>query len=292
MENDNPASSSPKGSPELPPRSADINTDNKSKKPKAAKNKPDNKKKKWSLCRHWREATRRQQMAWVARLLGGLVAAGVLLVYCLMYKEGKRNFEAEHRPKVIVSRPPELLGVFECQITNTGIGFHIGGMRVYVKNIKNTDADGAFVIPDTKLWTRNRTGFAEIDTWPMISPGQCGPTGNKQTLFPINGGQEIQMELGETRGGMALPPSPNGVKIGVFGQSKSDKPAIPQDTVLELFAPICVHYSAGDRVFGSCKNYRLRVAGRERYPDPYGFSCQETPVIGVFEEQVMNYCEN
>ena len=59
-----------------------------------------------------------------------------------------------------------------------------------------------------------------------------------------------------------------------------------------MYLVACVDYSDKDgTTYATCATYRFIVNGREDALDPYGFSCQETPVAGIFQPTFGGYCE-
>src|ERR1041384_2409333 len=136
------------------------------KKPKDSKKlkkeSSDRRRKKWSLFRHFREATHIKKLQWIGSTVVVLTGIGVLGVYILDYIQRQEQFSVEHRPKVIVSRPPTLLSAFRCQVTDRAIHFFTGPMQAWVKNIKNEDAINAFVVgPQLQSNRKSPTHFAE-----------------------------------------------------------------------------------------------------------------------------------
>jgi hypothetical protein len=214
------------------------------------------------------------------------------------------NFKAEHRPKVVVSRPPELLGTISCEVTEKAIFLHTGAMHLWVKNIRKGDAVGAFAFgPQFKLVPEKKIGDPFFDDLPSITDQTCAQkVDSKMKAFPVNGGQEVRVDMAQSAETMSLIKT-NSVSITLGGpQKEPETPAgetpsarvpIAKEDIFQLYAPVCVYYFDEDgKRYGSCRSYRLAVSGRAGNSDPYAFSCTESPVSGTFEGTFFGYCEN
>jgi hypothetical protein len=242
------------------------------------------KNKKWTLRQHWERASAEKRAKWIFEGIGGLIALLILVNYVWQNLQTKWNFLSENRPRVVFSRPPELLGTFSCQVTPQGTNEHTGAMRVWVKNIRKGDAVGAFMGgPPYTLVPENKIGVGDrfYDNLASITDESC-----KQKMLPdamkevaVNSGQELSMEIRQSAGITTLPPT--GIPL-------------PEDTVFQLYMPLCVTYSGEDgEQHTTCQDYRFVVDGlTDSAADKYGFSCPQTPLRGSFEQTVFGSCEN
>ncbi len=299
MENDSTTNGNNDTSGELTPGSTNVHTNRQTNKSKTPKGKSsEQQKQKWSLWRHWKSATRKQQFIWVCEGIGGLVAISTLGMYILGFLQTKRNFKAEHRPRVVISRPPQLLGTISCEVTENAIHLQTGAMHIWVKNIRGGDAVGAFVVgPQFKLVPEKKVGNPFYDDVPRITDQTCKQVVPPQMkAFPINAGQEVRVDM---TGGVSTTSLIDTTSITI-GQEPEPPPGqkftrtvIAKDAIFELYAPVCVYYfdEDGER-YGSCSTFRLVVNGRIGEPDNYGFSCTESPITGTFEGTLFGFCEN
>ena len=304
MENDGRNNNNSDTGPSLTPTPDAPNVQTKKpNKPRRSSQETQEDKKK-SYRRSWRAASPLRRLEIIGLGLSAAVGIGYLGVVIWGNLQTKWNFTAEHRPRVIISRPPELLGTIICYVTEKAIHLHAGAMRVWVKNIRKGDAVGAFMEgPQFKLVPEKKIGDPFYDDLPSITDQTCKQkVSPKMKAFPVNGEQEVAVNI--VQGIMAVsliktkdisvtfggpqqePESPEGEK-------SSSRVPIGKDAVFQLYAPVCVYYfdENGER-YGSCRDYRLAINGRVGNPNNYGFSCTESPVSGTFEEIFFGYCEN
>lgn len=274
-------------------------TDAKANRAKQA-DKKSSKRKKWPLRRYWHHANRRTQVKWVAEGIVILTGLGVLGVYLWDHFQREEQFFTEHRPRVIVSRPPELLGTFNCQVTKREIYLHAGVTHIWVKNIRKGDAHGAFALgPEFKPVPEKKLGDPFYDDPPPIEEQTCMmKVEPKMSPFPVHGGEEVEVNLRQSAGSISLFKGTHAI-IGfggpqdenkVFpGENPAERIPVDNDTLFQLYAPICVYYfdESGKR-YGSCRTYRFIPNGASQY----AFSCSQTPLSGTFEATMFGYCEN
>jgi len=268
-------------------------------------NKEPKKHKKWSIWRHFKQASRIKQLGWIGGGVG--VITGLLVVAHYFYGDvvSSRHYTEEHRPKVIISRPPELLGTVECEITDKAIHLHTGAMRIYVKNIRKGDASGAFVTgPMFTLVPNIKLGIPSFDDLPIINAETCQQKIlSKMKPFPVRGGEEVRIDMVQSAMTISLVKAKSvSATLGRGPEKepetstggKEDRISIAKDALFQLYAPICVYYfdEEGATSYGSCRDYRFVVSGRTGAAHMDSFSCTQSPVSGTFEETFFGYCEN
>lgn len=260
--------------------------------------------KKWTLREHWNRATKKQRLEWIG---GGLVGLVVLVYYGSQIWNAWQSgtyFAEEHRPKVIISKPPLLIETFACQVSQNAIHLYSGSMRVAVKNIRQHDAIGAFVVgPEFKLVPEKKLGDPFFDDLPSITDSNCKVRpAPKMKLFPVHAQEEVSANIRQTVGVVSLVKT-NQVSVTLGGpqpepqtpkgETPAPRPPIDKDTVFQLYGPVCVYYSDyKGNTYGSCRTYRLSIEGRPENSDQYSFSCSQTPIRGSFEAVFAGYCEN
>jgi hypothetical protein len=304
MENDDTKNGDEETPEKLSPSTAKVNTDKKTNKTKAGEDKTrqPRKYKKWTLWQHWKRAGQKTRMKWIAELFGILVGLGLFLNSCWGNLQSIWNFKAEHRPKVVVSRPPELLGIFECAVTDRAIWLHAGAMHVWVKNIKRGDALGAFIGgPMLKLVADKKTGDAFYDNPLQITDETCKLDISPKKQFPVHGGEEVREDI--VQGASVVPLIKTNSTTITFGgpqnepepppgERPSERVPIAKDALFQLYAPVCVYYFDENGVrYGTCRSYRFITKGQSG-PEDRSFSCAESPLRGTFEETLASYCEN
>jgi hypothetical protein len=276
MENDDGRNNRSSADPALP-TTTDSPSDQaeNSNKPRRTSQKPGSDKKK-SYRRSWRSTSPIRKVELIALALGA--AAGICYVVVAIWGnlQTKWNFEAEHRPHVIFSKPPELTGTLSCEIVNNVVSSHTGAMNFWLKNIGRGDADAFFSGPEFRFVPENHTAAAEVDSSSSVTEA-C-----KQSLDPhsmrevrINGGQEIKMPMVQSAG------------------RQSVHIPITENTNFQLYAPICVYYlDSNQEHHATCRMYRLSVTGGEN-ADSTTFECRKnSPISGTFQETLFAYCEN
>jgi hypothetical protein len=101
MENDDTKKSKPETSSNLPPGTPETQATKKQRKASDSADKSkDNKK--WSLCRHWKSASRAKQVKWIFEGIGGFIALAVLCNYIWSNLQTVWNFRADQRPRISV----------------------------------------------------------------------------------------------------------------------------------------------------------------------------------------------
>ena len=140
MEKDNPSDTKGEATQRLKQGRPNVKTKKKTGQAKASKNKTPNNK-KWSLWRHWKQASKRQRVKWVFEGLGAVTVVVLAVVGVIGLLQAKWLFWAEHKPLVIHNRPPEFLQTFACRV---GAGFQFGNVDKIYKNIGNRTAYNVF----------------------------------------------------------------------------------------------------------------------------------------------------
>jgi hypothetical protein len=288
---------------ELTPSAGNRHADTKSQAANKRRGKSQKKKKKWTLIRHWRAAHRKQQFIWIMSAIGGLIAVGYLINYTWGNLQTKWNFETEHRPLVVISRPPEIVGNFQCIVTKREMWGRTDSMKVWVKNLSKTgDAQGAFIAgPMFKLVPNKKIGDPFYGGPPVIEQQNCWNTVKPEmTPFPVERDQEVRADIRQSAFSTALAKStsntvsfsgPQDESGANAGENPSERLTLPKDTVFQLYAPVCVYYfdKSGKR-YGSCRTYRF-MPTHIVHEDAFSFSCMETPVTGTFTEALFGYCQ-
>ena len=274
MEKDYSNNNNSETAPSLPP-APDVPNQQAEKPNKSHRTagKADGQKKK-SFRRNWKSSGPVARLTLIFVGIGAV--AGTVLGIWQGYQTG-HIAKVQHRPRVIFSRSPELVGQLNCDITDRQLEANTGAMRIWVKNIKNGDAisvfpvlNGAIFIPD------KRTGIPFYDDPPQITEQTCrSHVSPKVQPFPLNAGEEKFINSGQSVGAVSLIPTPGA------------KPVIPKDATLQWYFSTCVYYLDEDgEPHGTCQTYRFSRNSK------YSFSCSESPMTGVFEPIMFNYCEN
>lgn len=214
MENDDTENSDNQSSEKTPPTAPNVQADTKSKPTQRGKNKS-RKHQKWSLIRHWKAASRRQQFRWIAELIGGLIALSIPVVYYWDHFQRERQFRKEHAPLVIHNVPPKFLQTYKCIPAShikhepneipTG-SFGTGDMDITFKNIGTDTAydvneigsDFAEVIPQKRTGTPVDQGLqvTQSDCFPKFRlPGAPLEPGIEQTIHSGVGGATVAAQV-------------------------------------------------------------------------------------------------
>lgn len=273
MENDDTKKSGSKASKELRPITPKLQTDTKGNSPKES-NKQSRKHQKWSLKRHWKAASRKQQVKWVAEGIGGLIALGVLVTYIWSNLQTKWNFQAEHRPIVIHSRPPNLVQSLSCDPAR---GLHIGNMQEFVKNVGRGTASNVFEASDVKVVPEQKLGNGFWDDPPSVGPENCslGP----RVLDP-----KITSSI-----------APGEEKVAVMREAAWNTPPFHKGASAQIYMTSCVFYSDEDTHYGTCDTYRLFVPSDNPLDQLLGtptVACDGKEVTGKFVSAFAGHCQN
>jgi hypothetical protein len=206
MENNDRNNNSGNAANNLPPTPDTPNEQSKKlNKPRRAPRKANENKKK-SYRRSWRSASPIKKVEIVIAAIVVAGAIGYLGVTIWGILQTKWNFQAEHRPRVIVSRPPDLVGTFNCQVTKRELYWHAGVTHVWVKDISKGDASGAFVIgPQFKPVLEKKIGDHFYDDPPIIEEQTClAKVEPKMSPFPVHGDEELSVNLRQSAGTLSL----------------------------------------------------------------------------------------
>jgi len=254
---------------------------------------------KHGLWRNFKELSRTRQVELCFLGLVAMGGIGYLIAYiCISVSQSHQarwNYKAEHRARLIFSRPPELLGTLECEITGQEMHIHAGQMHVWVKNIKKGDASGAYIVgPSPRFVPEKKTGNPELDEPPppSITDGTCTETPMAQMKeFPVNADQEVVVNIAQTAATWHFGPGKTKTATITFDVPPKQgdvKGLLAKDTIFQISAPTCVYYfdESGEQ-HGTCVTYKLSSRGQA------GFSCMESPISGiVFEQAISAYCQN
>jgi hypothetical protein len=243
-------------------------------KANATAQKPKQDKKK-SYRRSWRSASPLRKLEIIALGIGSMVGIVYLSVTIWGVLQNKWNFQAEHKPIVIHSRPPALLQTFSCTADN---GFKTGNMQTFIKNIGNATAEDVFPYWfNTKVVPEKKTGNAFFDDPPEINSSSCeiAATTDQKIVFPVNAGTEMSANIQASAGTI-------GYKL-----EKGDK--------VQLWSSACVFYADdfGGR-HGTCDTYRLAVPSNESQFRIFGspiLTCDGTEYTGIFVQTTGGRCQ-
>jgi hypothetical protein len=250
------------------------------------------KNKKHGVWRNFKALSRTRQVELYFLGLGAIGGIGYLIAYiCVSVSQSHQaawNFKIEHRPKVVISRPPqfvvspapqEIPGMMACKVSDHEVRLQTGTFHLWVKNIGNEDASGAFLMPMVKLVPEQKTGEPSFDDPPRVTAASCKKHNKPPAdFFPIyRGGREIELpvrQVGETY---------------ILSRVKS----IDQGAKFELYVVPCIDYfdSSGTQ-YASCATFRMIVRGQEGSLNPFAFSCDATPLTGTFQPTFAGYCED
>ncbi len=251
--------------------------------------------------RSWRAASPLTKVGLIAAAVMAAGTAGSLVAYVIVSAHQSSVAQMEDRPRVIVSRPPELLGTVACYVTDKAIHWSTGAMRIWVRNIGRGDAVSAFLAgPQFKLVPDVKTGVPIIDEIPPINDRTCQlKVSPSSKMFPVYAGQEVFVDMVQSVGVQSL------IKTGSVSvalgapQPEPQTPAgqepgpirVAKGAAFQLYAPICVYYSdRSGALYATCRTYRLNVG--TPLGGPYSFSCTGAPVKGSFEATIGNFCDN
>lgn len=274
MENDHARQNDKQGGKKTPPRTSNVKTDAKSKGAKKRNNQSNSQK--WSLVRHWKVASRKQQIKWISRGIGIVVGLVTALFLVLGYFQTQGNFEETHKPIVVNIRPPKIQ-FFACNPSGT---FVTGNIVTAIRNVGTATADDvnpfviqARVVPDQK------TGNKFFDDPPAVAAQMC-------KMRPIMPSMESTLYMGDESG-------------AVMRQSVGTIPFLTKSgQLVSLYLVACVYYSEESGVpHGTCDRYRLYVPGVQK---PFGIdnllgtssmACDGAKITGVFVPDIGGHCE-
>lgn len=289
MEQDDPKRKQGDAANKLTPSAPHANANNNTERTQETTQETDNSN-KWSLKRHWKQASKVRRLEWGGGALIGFVA---LLYYgSQIYSvyRARDDFEVEHRPHVIISRPPEVLGAIACDVTERAIRIRAKGMRVWAHNAGKGDAIRVFVnIWALRLVPEQKTGIPFFDTPLTVTDKMCAVRPDpKMKMWPLYAGREVNVEVPELAGATSLVKT-NSIDItGEVGKTPKDpeRVNIAPDAEFRLYCPFCIYYSDREgRQYGTCWNYLFKIGQRGH------FSCRESPIKGAFVSILGDYCD-
>jgi len=249
-----------KASGDLPPTAAKTQATKKQSKT-ASSAKKSTKQKKWSLWRHWKSASRARQAKWILEGFGVIIAAAILGIYIVGIIQNEWHFRFEHRGRVVLSRPPELLGPIECDVEKATL--HMPKIRSWFKasgsQIKSAYAIDwpATIVPDEK------TGNPRIDTpFPLTTDSLCQMPHIPNYGFPMNPGEELATDESASDQGFPVDFDASGKATLSSGWNR-----LAKDASVQLYIPVCVFYTEeNSRNHTACNFYRLSLG-----PDIFSF---------------------
>jgi hypothetical protein len=210
-------------------------------------------------------------LVYVTAIGSAVVAIGIVVTFCLgvwQTKQAKIIAKAQHRPRIILYRPPVLLEPFTTE-TKTG-EIHVGKSQVWLKNVETGNAPVVYVVPG--VWTivpDKKSGDIERDSPPDVTNSCSGaPDPKAPRMFPMNAGEVRTVDINQSIA-VTIPP-------------------FKQGEVVALYWPICTYYwdDDGDG-HGTCLTYRFML------PDGQAnFVFGASPLTGTFVETFMNYCQS
>jgi hypothetical protein len=218
--------------------------------------------------RHWWNAVFDPQVVIAASAVAALVG-GVIYEYVQV-----REYHADHRPRVVFSRPPEDAGPITCDADKALV--HLGQKQQWIQNI--AEGPGVSVNPYmgfTKIVPDKKTGIPALDEIPTrFGETACDLKPDIAAIaFPIAAHQELSPR--STQGEMSL---------------WWPKGLLSKDTTFQLFDVECVYYLDPEdwrwyAHHATCTTYRF-VA------DNGPFKCDGAPITGHFEIFLSGHCQN
>ena len=252
------------------------------KKPKKSRRTPktpDDEKRK-SYRRSWRSTGPVRRTEIILLAVGAAGALGYLGVTVWGTLQTKWNFQAEHKPVVIHSRPPKLMQTFTCDAANHIA--HMGNMQVFFKNVGTAQAGNvSWEQMVDKVIPQNKTGDNYIDLPPEITPATCTGT--------MDDGKETKMAPG--------------VELAL--QMRQGFTSIPEQigpgAVVNFYLAHCIYYT--DDYGGhhaTCDRYRLLIPGSnnpgsnnlDSIIGAPAIACGGKEVVGDFVLDVFGHCQN
>ena len=273
------------------------------KKPKPGKPK--------TILEKWKNTALHNKVIGVCTVIAALAGVIYTATNIVSIYLSERHYAQEHRPKVIFSRPPALVpisglspprpGRVYCQITNKAVHLSIASLRFWIGNTGG-DAKDVFTMAIAKLVTEQPTDNPEFDESSLVTDDTCKGRGKPMVKeMPLGSRRQTFLDIRQVSGIFTLFRMKSGSIT--FDQQGSDptpppdiKPSdwthIAPDAKLQIYIVACVDYSdKAESAYASCATYRFIVNGHENTLDPYGFSCQETPLAGAFQPTFGGYCE-
>ncbi len=118
-----------------------------------------------------------------------------------------------------------------CKILDHGVRLQTGTFHVWVKNIGNEDALGAFLVPNVKLVPEQKTGEPSFDEPPSVTGATCKKADKPPVnLFPIyRGGGEVELPIRQIAQTYVLSP----------------EKSMDQGFKFDLYTVLCINYSDG-----------------------------------------------
>ena len=200
-------------------------------------------------------------------LFRNIVIAGAILTLIILIVAGRNVFIERRnailsRPRIVNTRPPELLQPFVCDLKT---GLHSGRLQTFVRNVENAEPGSVFQTLALHIVPAQKVGIPEFDEVPngncQDRPGGGSPT----TLLP--GGRETVTGLAEPK--VMMPPLLTGETAQLYGVN-------------------CIYYSdSAGSSHTSCDTYRFRLAGGSPY-----FVCDGSPNAGTFDAVPVTSCGN
>ena len=299
MKQDNPDTSNENAADRIASPNGQHQTRKERSKSNPAENKS-SKGEKHSLWRNFKSQSRTRQAELIFLglvAIGTVVYAGTYVISSIFQRsDALKLYQREHSAKVVFMRPPELTDDFACEVTDTEIHLRTGGMKIWLKNIRNGDATQVFVdgasfhlVPDQK------TGIPIFDERDTITDKSCKVRPTPQMkMFPLNAGQETTVYMTQSAGTQSLIKAGKvTATFGSFPPGSSDKTPHPErapiakDALFQLYDPVCAYYLDENGLeHATCTTYRLHAGDKD------SFRCSETPIRGQLEQTFMGYCEN
>jgi hypothetical protein len=241
-------------------------------------------------------------------LISGSVAAIAAVASLISYigvsvrqdSQADAHFKVEHRPRIVFSHPPELLGRVSCGISEKEMHVRLGQQRVWLKNIRNGDAPSVFVWSRPHISPAKTTGDKILDERPNVTDDTCTQQEFPQTrVFVLNAGEEksvdIQFGLGITANGPIKMPI-FGPAVDISGKVDSSVKGflgpngavlVKSDARVQLFIPLCVSYVDED----GARHATCNLFGLVTPNGANTFSCLDPPQGGTLRELLFNSCE-
>jgi hypothetical protein len=269
MENDDRKNNAPDASESLTPTPNIPNQQSKKPNKSAHTSQKAKDDKKKSYCRSWRSASPIRK---IEIFIGALLAAGALgYLGATIWGnlQTKWNFEAEHRPRVIFTRPPQFIEPFTCDVEKEMM--LAGKFRVWFRNIGNEPAH-VLLMPTEFHLVPNKPFDIPILKRPVITDKDCEviatPYGYGE--FIVNPGPEEFLDSEHHQ------------------QNFPGLASVGNDATFEFYCVIRLYYSEDSGSHhGTCVAYRFTElpSGKDE------IRCGEQ-ITGFFQGTLFNECMN
>jgi hypothetical protein len=235
MENDDTTNNQQETSSDSSPTALKKQTRKERSKADATSQKTQQDKKK-SYRRSWRSASPLKKLEIIILGIGSMVGISYLGVLIWQTLQTKWIFQDEHRGRVVLSRPPELLGPVESDIEHRII--LLPAVRLWFK--ASGEVKRAYAIPFLATLVPDKpTGNHGIDNpFPIVTDAICRLGHMGYYGFPINAGQEIAMDISSSSQNLPIDFDATGKPKLSAGWEN-----VTNDAAVRLYIPGCAFYT-------------------------------------------------